>query len=115
MNSKLIKIAAGLALTALVPGVALAHTDVSIGLNLGGGYYAPAPVYVAPPPPRVYYSPAPVYYGPAPAYYESGVRIDGYYGGRWRHEHRHHRDWDRDRDWDRGWDRDRWHGDRDDD
>ncbi len=87
--NKTLKIAAGLALLSLIPTAAMAHTDVSIGLNLGGGYYRPAPVYVAPAP--VYVAPAPVYvpppvvyYRPAPpvVYYQPTVRYvyrDGYY------------------------------------
>ena len=42
----------------------MAHTDVSIGLNLGGDY-APQPVYAAPEP--VYYNQSPVY-GPNVVY-----------------------------------------------
>ncbi len=101
MTMKLKTIAAGLALLALVPTAAMAHTDISIGLNLGGGYYEPAPVYVAPPPP-VYYRPA------APAYYYVPSVRYGY-----RDEHREWRGYDRRRDWDH--DRDRHRDDDDDD
>jgi hypothetical protein len=98
MKRSVLKIAAGIGLLALVPAAAMAHTDVSVGLNLGGGYYAPAPAYVAPAP--VYYRPAPAYYAPTVAY-----RYGGY--DRWEHrrweEHRWHEEhqWHdhHDRDW----------------
>lgn len=99
MKNKL-KIAAGLALLALAPTAAMAHTDVSIGLNLGGGYYAPEPVYVAPPPPIYYYS-QPRYYGPAVRYeYYDRDRHEDWERRHWdRGEHRgHHDDHDRDDD-----------------
>jgi hypothetical protein len=48
---------AGLGLLALVPTAAMAHTDLSVGVNLGGGYYAPQPTYV-----ETYVAPPPVYY-----------------------------------------------------
>jgi hypothetical protein len=90
MKRTVLSIIAGVGLLALVPTAAMAHTDVSIGLNLG----APAPVYAEPAP--VYTEPAPVYYyNPAPAYYAPGVayRDDDWY--RW---HRHHE-----------WQEHRWH------
>jgi len=92
---------AGLGLLALVPTVAMAHTDVSIGVNLGGGY-APQPVYAAPEP--VYYGPAPVYYGPNVVY--RGYDHRGWHDRRWE-EHRWHeeRRWHEDRGW-HGHDRD---------
>lgn len=74
--------AAGLALLALAPAAAFAHTNVSLGINLGGYYppaYAPAPTVVYTPPPQVYYAPAPevyyeaprrVYYAPYSVHYE---------------------------------------------
>lgn len=89
MKRTVLSIIAGVGLLALVPTAAMAHTDVSIGLNLGGpAYVAPAPVYVAPAP--VVYGPG--YYGPV-----------GYYHGdgwdRW-----HHREWEH-----RRWEERRWH------
>lgn len=102
MNSKTLIAIGGLGLAALLPLAASAHTDVSIGLNLGGYpvYAAPAPVYYTPPqpvyyaPPQpVYYSPAPVYYGGNVSYYDGGRRWcrDGHRGHEWRehewHEH----------------------------
>ncbi|GAC1628987.1 MAG: hypothetical protein NVS9B10_19570 [Nevskia sp.] len=98
MNKKL-TVAAGLAFLALVPTVAMAHTDVTFGINLGGGYYEPAPVYVAPPPPAYYYG----YEAPV-RYYSPEVRY-GYYGhdrddwGRYHRDHgRHHGHHDNDDD-----------------
>lgn len=88
-----------LALAAMVPMAASAHTHVFLGINLGG-WLAPAPVevygppvYYAPPPPPVYYT-RPAYYAPRVVYTEP---YPGYYHG-----------WDRDRDhhWHRGWYRD---------
>ncbi len=94
MNTK-IKLLAGLVIAAMVPTVAMAHTDVSIGLNLGvpvyGGYYEPAP--------RVYYrEAAPVIYGPSVRYEVRGAYCDG-------ERYEHHRDWDH--GWRRDWDHDR--------
>lgn len=60
-----IAMAAGLSIAALLPAIASARTDVSIGVGIGGYapvYEAPAPVYYAPPPPAYYYAPAPVSY-----------------------------------------------------
>lgn len=88
MNRTLIGLAV-VAATAM-PVAAFAHTDVSIGLGLGGPVYVPPPaVYIAPepvyaPPPVVYAQPGyvytpPVVYGP-PVVYD-----DRYYGPRYRH------------------------------
>ena len=103
MKRNLLKIVAGVGLLALIPTAAMAHSDISIGLNLGGGYYAPAPVYAAP---------APVYYGPAPSPYYAPTVVygEGYHDGdRWRHrqweEHRWHEEHEHE---DHGW---RDHGD----
>lgn len=98
MKRKVLKFVAAAGLLALIPTAAMAHTDVSIGLNLGdGGYYAPAPVYAAAAP--VYYGPAP-YYGPRAFYgYHDG---DGWRRHEWEehrwheeHEWREHRGYDR--------------------
>lgn len=84
MKRNLLKIVAGVGLLALIPTAAMAHSDISVGVNLGGGY-VPAPIYAAP---------APVYYGPAPVAYGYGYGY-GYHDG-WRHrewqEHRWHED-----------------------
>jgi hypothetical protein len=70
-------VAVGLAAGAC--GVAQAHTDLNIGLSLGGPVYSrPAPVYAAP---------QPVYYG------DSGWNY-GYY-----HRDYDHRGWDHGRHW----------------
>ena len=87
--------AAGLAALAFTAIPAQAHTDVSIGVGLGGPYYYEEPYYA--PPPRVvyeepvYYEPERVYYGhrycpPRQVYYRHGYR-------HWRH---HERYWDGD-------------------
>jgi hypothetical protein len=92
---KKLLIGLGLITVAAMPLAASAHTDLSIGIGIGG--------YYAPPPPRVYYyEPEVVEYrhGP-PAYYYSpprrvyGPRVvyrDYYYdrSPRYRHRHRHH-------------------------
>ena len=92
-RTKLLMVA-GLSLAALTPTIASAHSNLSIGVNLGGYGYAPAPVYVAPQPvyvepePTVVYEQAPaVVYGPTVVY--SQPYWDGY---RWCRgdEHRHH-------------------------
>ena len=101
MKRTVLSIIAGVGLLALVPTAAMAHTDVSIGLNLGGGY---APVYAEPAP--VYYAPAPVYYGPPAVVYRS------YDGDGWRHREWEERRWHEDRGWHGGH---RWHGDDEDD
>jgi hypothetical protein len=82
----------GVVTAAAMPVAAFAHTDLSIGLGLGGPVYSPpppavvyeqpAPVYVAPPPPVVYEQPAYVY-GP-PVAYGPTVVYDGYYGPHYR-------------------------------
>jgi len=99
MKRTVYSLMAGVGLLALVPAAAMAHTDVSIGLNLGG--YAPAPVYAEPAP--VYYAPPPpVYYGPTVIYPGDDWR--------WRrHEWEEHR-WHEDHEWHGGR---RWHGDDD--
>lgn len=85
-------VAAGLAAGAC--GVAQAHTDLNIGLSLGGPVYA---------------EPAPVYAAPEPVYYAH----PGWDRGGYRHDRGHDRDWDhRDRRWghdDHG-DHRGWHG-----
>lgn len=87
MNRIALSMVAGLGLLALVPTAAMAHTDVSIGLNLGGGY-APQPVYAAPEP--VYYNQGPVYYGPNVVY--RGYDHRGWHEHRRWEEHRWHED-----------------------
>lgn len=85
-------------------GAAQARSDVSWSIGVGvpgvvvtgsNGYggYAP-PAYYAPPPPVYYAPPPPVYYAPArPIYYAPPVVVRppayGYYGGGYRHHHRH--------------------------
>lgn len=94
---KILPVTAGLALLALAPTAAFAHTDVFFGLNLGGLF---TPGYV--PPPAVVYSPPPVYYAPAPRVYYAPRRVYyGYHG--WRRHEWHDRDDDRYRDWHHGW------------
>ena len=81
MKRNVLKIAAAVGLLALIPAAAMAHADVAIGVNLGGGYYAPAPVYAAP---------APVYYGPTVVYgygYHDGWRHRQWEEHRWHEEH----------------------------
>lgn len=90
-----------LVLAMMIPVTASAHTQVFLGINLGGLFAPPrvevyrAQAYYAPP--RVYYS-RPTYYGPRVVYSEPQVI---YY-------HHWHRDWDHDQrgDWRR--DRDQW-------
>ncbi|MDR3415139.1 MAG: hypothetical protein P4L83_03040 [Nevskia sp.] len=89
MKSTVLKIVAGVGLLALIPTAAMAHSDISIGLNLGGGY-VPAPVYAAP---------APAYYGPAPTV------VYGY-GDDWRR-----REWEEQRWRHHEWEEHRWHED----
>ncbi|MGH8124296.1 MAG: hypothetical protein ACREPK_00390 [Rhodanobacteraceae bacterium] len=107
-----------LALAALAPMTASAHTHVFLGINLGG-LFAPPPVevytppaYYAPQPPPVYYA-RPAYYAPRVIYTRPEVI---YYNRRgWdHHEDRGwHRGWYRhdDHDWHRHW---RHHDDNDD-
>lgn len=110
-TKRAIRLLAGsaLALAMIVPIAASAHTQVFLGINLGG--------LVAPPPVEVYSAPA---YYPPPVYYTRSA----YYGPRVIYRepqvvyyHRWHRDWDHDRrdDWDHdrrgGWRRDRDDGD----
>lgn len=84
---------AALAVAMLIPAAASAHTQVFLGINLGG-LFPPPPVevYTTPAyyPPPVYYQ-RPAYYVPRVVYGEPQVI---YY-------HRWHRDWDHDRrgDW----------------
>lgn len=103
---RILPVTAGLALLALTPTAAFAHTDVFFGLNLGGLFtpvYAPPPVVAYSPPP-VYYAPAPpVYYAPPPPVYYAPSRV--YYGNYGWHHHGWH---DRD-DWHHGWHHDRDH------
>lgn len=102
MKRTVLSLVAGAGLLALVPTAAMAHTDVSIGFDLGG--YAPAPYYVEPAP--VYYGPTP-YYG-APVVYRERER----YGWHHRHERQEHR-WHEERRWHeegRGHGGHGWHG-----
>ena len=94
-----------LAIAALLPLPALAHSNVS--LNIGVGipgvvYAAPVPVYYAPPPPPVYYGyyaqPRVVIY--PTAYYQNRVVYRdwgraGYYGGGYGHGYHGRGDYDR--------------------
>lgn len=107
-----------LALTAMVPVVASAHTHVFLGINLGG-WVAPPPVevytpptyYAPPPPPPVYYT-RPAYSAPRVIYSEPETVYYYHRDRDWdRHWHRGWRDHD-DHGWHRGWHR---HGDDDDD
>ena len=75
MKRTALKIIAGLGLLVMVPTVAMAHTNLSIGVDLGGGYYEPA---YAVAPSVVYEASAPVYYGPS--YYGPGVVYEHSYG-----------------------------------
>ena len=76
-------IASSLTMAALIPGLASAHTDVSIGLNLG----AVAPVYAEPAPVVYERAPTVVYEQPAPVVYETAPTVvytapaPVYYGG----------------------------------
>lgn len=108
-----------LALAALTPMAASAHTHVFLGINLGGLFGPPPPVevysppvYYAPPPPPVYYAP-PAYYPPRVVYGEPETIYYYHRDHDW-DRHGWHRGW-RDHDdhgWHRGW---RDHGDDDDD
>ena len=99
---------------------AFAHVDVGIG------FYAPAPQYVSPPP--VVYAPPPVVYGAPPVIYGAPLVIYGpapgtVYGvprypddrGDWREREWHRREWE-ERRWhdhnhrDGGRDQRDWHG-----
>ncbi|MDB5987149.1 MAG: hypothetical protein JWR16_2202 [Nevskia sp.] len=86
MNKTLITL--GVVAAVAMPVAAFAHTNLSIGLGLGGPVYAPppavvyeqpAPVYVEPP--VVYEQPAYVY-GPPVVYGPTAV-YQGYYGPRY--------------------------------
>jgi hypothetical protein len=89
---------AGMGLLALVPTMAMAHTDLSLGVNLGGpAYIAPAPV--------VEYRPAPTYYGPTVVYrdYDDDDRYRGSDYDRMMAEHyRRHNEWVREHPWQGG-------------
>lgn len=93
---RILPVTVGLALLTLAPTAAFAHTDVFLGLNLGG---LSTPVYA--PPPAVVYSPPPVYYAPAPRVYYAPRRVYYGYNGWHRHE-RHDRDDERYGDWHHG-------------
>jgi hypothetical protein len=98
--------------------ISVCEARVSIGINLGGPVYAPAPVYYGPQP--GYYAPAPEYYAPedgpddydtsdvewVPRHFEDGYWVPGRYveymttapgpdfywvQGRWDHGHHWHR------------------------
>jgi len=66
IRRRILSLTAALSLLLLAPSAAFAHTDVFLGLNLGGlstPRYAPPPTVVYTPPPRVYYAPRVVRYG----------------------------------------------------
>jgi len=94
MNKTLI--ALGIAVAAVMPAAAFAHTNLSIGVGLGGPVYAPPPAVVYAPPPPVYVAPPPVYeyetpayvYGP-PVVYGPNVEYRGYYGPRYYRPYRY--------------------------
>nr|WP_089163271.1 hypothetical protein [Caballeronia sordidicola] len=99
--------------TAGTSTAAFAHVDVGIG------FYAPAPQYVAPPP--VVYGPPPVVYGAPPVIYGPqpgtvyGVPRYPDDGGDWREREWHRREWEERRWHDRdhrdgGRDERKWHG-----
>lgn len=101
------------ALVALMPLTASAHTNVFLGIRVGGwpvppvAVYAPPVYYAPPPPPPVYYAPA--YYAPR-VIYETPRPVYYYYRGDREWGHRWHAD--RDRGWhgdDHGWHRGRGH------
>jgi hypothetical protein len=73
MRTKLRWIAgAAVAIAGFAAVPAQAHTDLAIGVTLGGpAYYEPAPVYYAPPP--RYYEREVVYEAPVVRYYEPTV------------------------------------------
>lgn len=107
MKTTTLKIFTGLALLVLAPTAALAHSNVSVNIGLGGGYYyPPEAVYVAPAP--VYYETGPVYYGGPTAVYE--YRYPQY---RWGYRVEHHR-WHDERRGEHNHGH-RWHDDDDDD
>lgn len=88
----------GLSVAALMPTMASAHSNLSIGVNLGGYapvYAEPRPVYIEPAPAAVYEQAPAVVYGPTVLY--GRPYWDGY---RWcRGDERRHREWrNRDRD-----------------
>ncbi len=77
----ILSLSAALSLLLLAPSAAFAHTDVFLGLNLGG---LSAPLYA--PPPTVVYTPSPrVYYAPTARTYHA-PRVDHYRYGWHRHE-----------------------------
>lgn len=90
--------AAGLAALAFTAIPAQAHTDVSIGLGLGGPSYYEEPYYA--PQPRVVYEES--YYEPERAYYghrycpPRQVYYRGHHGHGWGHYRHHERYWDDD-------------------
>jgi hypothetical protein len=95
-------IASGLTVAALIPGLASAHTDLSIGLNLGAVapvYTAPAPVAFGPAPTVVYQQPAPVVYEASPTVvYTAPAPV--FYGGAVVYGHPYHRGyWEGGRYW----------------
>ena len=93
MKHTALKFLAGLGILALIPTVAMAHTDVSIGLGLGG-YYAPEYAYEAPPP--VYCEQPVRYYGDRVAY---GYRDEDRH--EWRHDHGYRHEYRADDHWNR--------------
>lgn len=93
-----------LAIAAMVPIAASAHTHVFLGINLGG-LLAPAPVPVEVYTPPAYYVPPPPVYYTRPAYYAPRVVYTESYA-----PYYYQRDRDRDRHWHRGWRHDDDHG-----
>ena len=99
MKTTALKIFSGLALLVLAPTAAMAHSNVSVNIGLGGGYYYP--------PETVYVAPAPVYYESAPVYYYGPTEVYAYsypqYRWGYRAENRHWHDGRRGRHHDRRW------------
>lgn len=84
---------AGMGLLALVPTMAMAHTDLSVGVNLGGpAYVEPAPV--------VEYRPAPTYYAPTVVYRD--YDYDRGYDRMLAEHYRRHNEWVRSHPWEGG-------------
>ena len=88
--------AAGLAALAFTAIPAQAHTDVSIGVGLGGPYYYEEPRYA--PAPRVVYEEPAYYREPEVVYYHGRYcpPRQVYYRHGYRHWRHHERYWDDD-------------------